>query len=254
MLEHLLVYEIFTYLLIFTRVGAGLMLMPGIGEIYVPPRIRLLFALAFSLALMPVLAPRMPSVPGQPFAVLVMVAGEALTGLFLGSIARMLISGAHTAGTIIAMQSGLATAMMLDISQTTQSTVITNLLSVTAVTMFFAGDLHHLLLHALAQSYDLFTPGTLPPVGDAASFASQTLARTFTVAMQLAAPHIVIGTILYLAAGVMSRLMPTMQILFILLAPQIMLGFFLLMITLSGMMMWYMGYLQETFSAFVVLK
>lgn len=254
MLEQFLVPELFAYLLLFSRIGAGIMLLPGFGEVYVPARIRLLLALAFSALLMPVLGDRLPPLPAQPLEVLVLVAGEVLVGLFLGALARMLISAVHTAGTVIATQSGLASAMMLDISQTTQSTALTNLLTITALTVLFAADLHHLLLTALAQSYDLFIPGAALPVGDLADYGARSLSRVFTVAIQLAAPHIVVGTILYLAAGVLSRLMPAMQIFFILMAPQILVSFFILAVCLSGMMLWYMTYLEQTFMNFVSLQ
>ena len=42
--------------LIFARIGAVLLLLPGVGESYVPPRIRLSFALVVTLALWPVVA------------------------------------------------------------------------------------------------------------------------------------------------------------------------------------------------------
>ncbi len=254
MLEQFLITELFAYLLIFSRVGAGIMLLPGIGEVYVPARIRLLLALSLALLLMPPLTEGMPPVPDQPIALLVIVFTEVLTGLFLGALARMMISAMHTAGTVIATQSGLAAAMMLDVTQTSQSTPVTNLLAVTAVTLLFAMNLHHVLLGGLAQSYELFPAGQLPMLPDFAEHAARTVSRAFAVAIQIASPHIVIGTILYLAAGVLSRLMPTMQIFFILMAPQMLISFFILMITLSGMMLWYMNYLETTFGMFVSLK
>ena len=48
---------VFVYLLVFSRTGAMLMLLPGIGGgAGVPPRVRLLLALAVSMALTPMLA------------------------------------------------------------------------------------------------------------------------------------------------------------------------------------------------------
>ena len=51
--------------LIFARVGALLLTLPGIGESYVPPRIRLSLALLISLVLFPVVAPGLPALPEQ---------------------------------------------------------------------------------------------------------------------------------------------------------------------------------------------
>ncbi len=44
---------VLTYLLVFARVGAMVMLLPAIGQMGVPSRVRLLLALAISIALTP---------------------------------------------------------------------------------------------------------------------------------------------------------------------------------------------------------
>ena len=51
--------------LIFARIGAILMTLPGIGESYVPPRIRLSLALVVSLALWPVIGHLLPPLPAS---------------------------------------------------------------------------------------------------------------------------------------------------------------------------------------------
>jgi flagellar biosynthetic protein FliR len=249
--EQFLVPELFAYLMVFCRVGTGIMLLPGVGEAYVSTRIRLLFAIAFTLAVGPVLAPDMPPPPAEVIPLFSYIIKEIIVGLFLGGIARMIISAMHTAGTIIATQSGLASAMMLDITQTSQSTAITNLLSITAVTVMFVMDLHYLLLAGLISSYDVFPAGATLPADDMMMHAVRTMSQTFAVSMQIAAPHIVIGTVVYLAAGVLSRLMPNMQIFFILMPPQILVSLFILMVTVSGAMLWYMSHLEKQFGTFV---
>lgn len=251
MLEHLLLSEIFAWLMVFFRLGGALMALPGIGEAYVSMRIRLLLALSLSLMLSPAIGPLLPPIPDSPSGVVLLILSETLSGLFFGIVARMLISTMHVTGTIIALQSGLASAMMLDHTQTTQSTVVTNLLSVTAMVLFFATDMHHAAIRAAVESYDIFPPGRFPSTSDSAYYVAQTMSRTFAVAVQLASPHLVIGLILYLGGGVLARLMPGIQIFFIMMSPQIMLSLFILMVTLSAMMMWYMQYLETSFLNFL---
>jgi flagellar biosynthetic protein FliR len=184
---------------------------------------------------------------------MVLVGAEILTGIFFGALTRILISAAHTAGTILAQQSGLAAAQILDITQTGQSTVMTNLISVTAATLLFATDLHHVMLRAVVDSYALFPVGLFPPVADFSQYAMRLVGNTFAVAIQLSAPFIVVGLILYLTAGVMARLMPAMQIFFILLPPQMMLSFFVLMVCIGPIMLWYMHYIEDTMGNFLQL-
>ena len=51
--------------LVFARLGAILMLLPGLGETYVPPRIRLSLALLITLVVWPIAAPALPALPAS---------------------------------------------------------------------------------------------------------------------------------------------------------------------------------------------
>jgi flagellar biosynthesis protein FliR len=252
MLETLLVSQLYGFLLVFCRLGAALMLMPGFGETYVPMRFRLTLAVMFSLVVTPLVMASLPPIPTTVFGIINLIIAEILVGLFMGGISRFLIAAVHIAGTIIAYQSSLISAVVPDISQTQgQGTSLGNLLGVTALVLLFATDLHHVLLKGMSDSYTLFAPGHFPLVEDFANHASKTMNGAFRTAMQLAAPHIVIGLLLYLAAGIISRLMPNIQIFFIMMPPQILLSFFILMVAASAMMMWYLDYFRETTSGFL---
>src|SRR5436309_1219260 len=109
MLSHFLISELFAFLLIFCRLGSAIMLLPGFGEAYVAPRIRLMLALMFSLILTPVI--HFPPAPATVSGLLFLMTGEILAGLFIGGLARMLIAAMHVAGTVIAYQSSLASAL-----------------------------------------------------------------------------------------------------------------------------------------------
>ena len=250
-LESFVIGELFTFLLIFTRVGTGIMLLPGIGEGYVSPRIRLLFAVMVSLLLTPVLQDKMPPVPNSPLMLFIIMAGEMLVGLFFGMLARILVATMHTVGMIMSYQSSLSAATMFDVSQATQGSAIGNFLSVTVVLLLFATNLHHLMLGGLVDSYTLFVPGQPLPIGDMANSMGRLVSDVFIVAVKLASPLIAISLILYVGAGVLSRLMPNMQVFFVLIPAQIQLSFTVLMISLSGIMLWYLDFAEARFSAFL---
>jgi flagellar biosynthetic protein FliR len=251
MIENLLVSHIFTVLLVFSRVGTVVMLIPGIGEAYVSPVIRLLLALALSVMVSPMLTPYMPPVPGSPLELGVLLSAEVLTGAMIGGITRIMISTMHTTGMIIAAQSSLGAAMMFDINQASQGSSIGNLMSLSAVVLIFVTDMHHILLRGLFQSYDLFTPGIFPPVEDFANYVTQLVGRSFEIAVHLSAPHLLVGLVIYTAGGVMSRLMPTMQVFFIIIPAQLMLSFLVLMVTFTAMMTWFFNHLQTVLGGFV---
>jgi flagellar biosynthetic protein FliR len=132
-----------------------------------------------------------------------------------------------------------------------QGTSLGNFLGVSALVLLFATDLHHLMLRGLAESYTLFLPGKFPNVADFAGHATKTMDGSFHMAMQMAAPHLVVGLIIYLGAGIIARLMPNMQIFFLLMAPQLLISFFILMISFSAIMLWYMEYIKDSLGSFL---
>ena len=251
MLSHYLTSELFAFLLVFCRVGTALMLLPGFAETYVATRFRLLLALFFSLLLAPVV--HTIAVPDDIPHLLILILGEIMVGLFIGGLSVLLISAIHIAGYIIAFQTGLSASLSLGLGQTQgQDTTLGNLLSFSALVLLFATDMHHLMLRGLADSYSLFLPGQFPIVQDFANHATHMMDDAFTTAMQLAAPSLVVGMIMNLGAGILSRLMPNFQIFFIMIAPQLLIGFFILMVTISSIMLWYVDYVKATLATFLV--
>jgi flagellar biosynthetic protein FliR len=252
MLSDFLVSELFAFLLVFCRLGTALMVMPGFSEIYVPTRIRLLLALTFSLILAPTIK-TLPPLPPEIFGLTSLIIAEIITGFLIGTMARMMISAIHMAGMIIAYQSSLASALIPDVTQNQggQGSVLGNMLAMSAIVIIFASDTHHLMLRGIADSYTLFLPGKMPMLGDFADQASRVMNGAFEMSMKLSAPHLVVGLVLYLGAGVLSRLMPNMQIFFIMIAPQILISFFIFMIVISTLLMWYLDYFRETLGGFL---
>jgi flagellar biosynthesis protein FliR len=250
-LSTLLAGQLFAFMLIFSRLGTAFVSMPGFGEVFVSPRIRLMLALTISALLTPILGPKLPPQPANVFALTLLVGGEVIYGALLGLLGRLIISTVETAGMMIAMQISLSNAFVFNPAMAAQGSLIGALLGVLAIVMLFATDMHHLMLLAVVDSYTVFTPGAAVPFGDIASFYSQAVAKSFLVATQLAAPFIVMGLIFYIGLGVISRLMPQLQIFFIAIPFQIYLGFMLLGLMLSATMLAWLSYAQDSFAQFL---
>jgi len=236
----------FVFMLVFARLGAMVMAMPAIGDGTVPVRVRLMLALMLTLVMMPIVRDAYAAIPQTLGAVLVAMLSELVIGVFLGLTARLLTSAIQVAGTAIAFQSGLAFAQSFDPTQGVQSAIVGTFLALLATTLIFATDLHYLLFAALRDSYDLFVPGAALPVNDFAEAAIRIVAGAFTVGIQLAAPFLVFGLIFYMGLGVLSRLMPQLQVFFLAMPANILLAFVLLMLLISSMMLWYVDYFSST--------
>jgi flagellar biosynthesis protein FliR len=151
LLDQFVLTQLGAFLLIFARVGTALMVMPGFGDSYVSPRIRLLFGLAMSVLLTPVLVDKMPPLPASAFSLGLVLIAEVIIGFFIGLIGRTLLSVLHVAGTIIAFQSSLAVSSIFDPVTGAQTAVLSNFMTVVAMTIIFALNLHHIMLAAVVE-------------------------------------------------------------------------------------------------------
>lgn len=241
----------FALLLIFARVGALIMVLPALGERAVPSRLRLVFAWAFTLLLYPVLSPAFAGMADTLYGALSRLVVEVVTGLLIGLSVRLVMSALYIAGSAIAMQTGLGFAQNVDPTQGVQAALFASFLSVFAVTMIFLTDLHYMLIRAIVDSYTLFKPGALVPVDDFAAMAFRTVAGSFRVAVQIAAPFLVFGLIFYLGIGILSRLMPQVQIFFVAMPVNILVGFLLFMILLAAIMTWFLRHFEAVLAQFL---
>ncbi len=240
------------FMMIFVRVGTLVMLLPVLGEPTIPTRVRLVFALMLSLVFFPLVSQTLPPVPDTLGPLLVMLFGELVIGFFVGLLARIVMSALQVAGSIIAMQTGLGFAQSFDPSQGQQSAIFSSFLSVLAVALIFATNLHHMFLAAIYDSYKLFPPGRLPPVSDGVELAVRMVSSAFSIGVQISAPFLAFGLIFYFGLGILARLMPQVQVFFLAAPANILIGFIMFAALLGIMMLWFLSYLEDSVAPLLV--
>ncbi|MEJ2626489.1 MAG: flagellar biosynthetic protein FliR [Pseudolabrys sp.] len=232
------------FLLTFARIGTMVMLLPGIGEMTMPARVRLSLALLLTMVLVPVHEKAYAVSLDSLAPVFTMLIEEIMVGVILGMTARLAISCLQVAGTVVAQQMGLGFVTALDPTQNQQGALVGNFLTLLGITLIFATDLHYLVIAALNDSYNIFKPGQLPLAGDVAQHITHVVAVAFRIGIQLSAPFLVFGLLFNLGLGVLSRLMPQMQVFFIGLPLSIMLGLLLLLVVIGAMMGTFVHYFE----------
>ncbi|MEP0518659.1 MAG: flagellar biosynthetic protein FliR [Hyphomicrobiales bacterium] len=241
----------YKFMIVFARVGVLVMLLPGFGQNGIPTRVRLAFALLLTLLMVPLVEVPVLVSADWPFGALTVMLKEVLIGLFIGLTVRMVLMATSIAGSTISNQMGLGLAQSVDPTQGIQGALFANFLGVLALTLVFITDLHHLVIAAIHDSYILFAPGALPPASDMAMAAMMSMSEAFTIGVRMSAPFLVFGLIFYVGIGVLSRLMPQIQIFFIAMPASILLGFVLLALLLSTMMTVYHEYLTTLLTRFL---
>lgn len=225
--------------LLFCRLGAIVMLIPGIGEGFVPPRIRLAFAFAMALALFPVISPGVPAIPTAVSGVAGAVIKELLIGLFIGAILRFFMSALATAGELVSIQTTLGFSQTANPTQAAPSTTIGTFLGLLGIVLIMTTDLHHLFLGAIVKSYTVFPFARPVPVGDAGMLAVQTVGKSFALGLQLAAPVVVFSLVFNIATGLIGRVMPQFQIFFVASPLMVLMGLSIFALSLGAIgMVW----------------
>ena len=231
------VLQVYTAGLVFARIGAMVMLMPGIGETVVPQRIRLSFAVLMAILLAPLVAQSVTRLPVGVGALAGAVIHEVLVGLMIGLILKLFVSSLTTAGEIISIQTTLSFAQTANPAGAPSSTAVATFLSMLGLVLIMVTDLHHLFIGAMVKSYDIFPFTRTIPVNDAAALAVRTVADSFKLGVQLAAPVLVFSIVFNLATGLVGRVMPSFQIFFVTSPLSVILGLSLLGLSLGGIAM-----------------
>ena len=250
-LQALIDANLFAWLLVFTRVGSAMMVLPVFGDQFVPNRVRLLLALIISMIVTPALLSQLPREPASVLSLFLLLAGEILTGIFIGSLGRLMFGALEVAGMIIAMQTGLSNAFVFNPALATQGSLPGSLLSWLALLLILITNLHHLLIMAVVRSYETFQPGAPVPIGDFAQTVTRLVADSFMIGVEMAAPFLATGLVFALALGIMARLAPQMQVFFVFMSAQIAYGLFLFAITVSAMMLFWLRHFEGTLIQFL---
>ena len=84
----------------------------------------------------------------------------------------------------------------------------------------------------LVESYQLFPMGDVPDSGSMAQFIAKAVNAAFAIGVKIGAPFMVLGLMINVGIGVLSRLMPQVQVFQLALPLQILLAIILLMLVI----------------------
>lgn len=227
------------FLIVLCRISAVVMTAPGLGETTYPMTVRAGIALCLSLTLLPVVQPSILPIAKEalnsPTKTLIIIVCELLCGGFLGWLARLIALAFAVAMQIIAVFTGLASVLQPDAELGASSTALSHMASMIIPVVFLSTGLYLLPLAAVTGSYTLFPPGHMPMIGDMAKSVTQTTAHSFMLALQLAAPFALIGTLWPAMLGVLNRLLPSIQVYSIAMPAQLLGGVLLLAMLIQVM-------------------
>ena len=149
-------------LVVFARLGAAFVVLPGFSATYVPMRMRLLIALAWRCSCDAGAGQRPAADAGHSLGAGCYCSANRRSACSW-AVSRITFAALQTAGTFIAYLSSFANALVQDPVADQQSSTIAGFFTALGLVLVFVTDVHHLMVRAVFDSYALFQPGAPPP-------------------------------------------------------------------------------------------
>ena len=226
----------FQAVLVFARLGAAAMVLPGLGEEEVPAPVRLGLGLGLVVLMLPGLAPGLPQAPDAATETVRLIGLEVAIGLWLGGLARLVAMAMAVAGQAIALLLGLAQALVPDPQLGGQGTATGRLLALAAAVLVLGSGLWAIPLRALVESYGVLPVGEGFPAGAGAEAMAGAAADSLALALRLAAPFVLAAVVINVALGLLTRIAPQVQVYFIAVPGQVLAGIALLALILPALL------------------
>jgi flagellar biosynthesis protein FliR len=203
--------------LIFVRVMTMIGFAPLLSHPSIPSTTKIGLALLLSYILM-------TAHGASPFAdvsaqlnlgtLVIFVVKEVIVGIAIGYAITIVLAGVQFAGYLIASDMGLSMANIFNPELNEQVPVIGQLMNIIAMLLFLLIDGHLFLIEALKSSFDviplasldtIFSPGFMQTV-------VQLTGTVFVIAVKIAAPVMAATFLSTIGLGILSRIVPQMQV------------------------------------------
>lgn len=250
--EQIVLTDLVTYLAAyfwpFVRISTFVVVMPVLSGAVVPGQVRALIAIALTFLLAP-LVPGSVNVEFMSLNGLILVVQEAVIGVAMAFIVQLVFDAIALGGQVISMSMGLGFAVFLDRARGVNVPVLGQFFLMLAVLVFLALDGHLMLIHTLADSFQLLPIGsgglTIAAISGLLAWTSQ----LFIIAMKIALPAVTGLLVVNLAFGVTSRAAPTLNLFAVGFPAAMLFGFVVIFLSMGSLVENMIGSTNEALAA-----
>lgn len=215
--------EMLTFFAVLVRYSVLFVVLPFVGDHFVPGPVKILLSLAVTIALFPALVASGDVKPADAVAwgataggIAGTIAMEVVFGLVLGYVAKLSFETISFGGNLVGNFMGYSIASTYDPSQQSQTQVVAQIQMAIAMLVFLVLDGHHVMLRAALESFRIVGVGGMLKMTQAGAFSERLIGLTGEVikfGIQLSAPIAVVLFGVNLIFGVMAKAMPQLNIL-----------------------------------------
>ena len=236
--------EFKTFFLILTRVSVILFLFPFFSSRVIPVLTKAGLALVITVILYPIIDSAPGAFPATAWGMARIVFSELIVGMILGLLIQMFFEGVRIMGQLVGFQTGFAITNILDPQSGQQVSILSNMAYLLAMVLFLLLNGHHILLGAMRESFQIIEVGSLNLNRQIFQRVMATSADMFVIAVKIGAPAIAALLFTKVAFGLITKLMPQMNIMIVAFPVQIIVGLVFFGVSLSvllGSMEKYLG-------------
>jgi len=199
------------FILVLARVTPLFVLAPLFSSQLIPARVKGLIAVGISIGLTPI-AMHGQHVPSDAVSVAELVLEGLLVGLAFAFSLSMLLAALESAGSLIDVVSGFSYGSLINPMNGESSAVISRFYSLvgTMIFLMIGGDAW--TLRGLSRTFQLVPLTDAPRLSSLVSGVEQVFGTIFTAALEVAAPVLAALLITDVAFGVVSRVVPQMNV------------------------------------------
>jgi flagellar biosynthetic protein FliR len=199
------------FFLVLGRVAPLFMLAPLFSSRMVPMRVRGVIAVGLSIGLTGV-ATHGQNIPGAPLAVAMLFVEGLLVGLAFAFAVSAVFAAVQAAGSLTDTLAGFSFGSTVDPVNGNQGGSLTQLYGLVGVAMFLAIGGDAWILRGLARTFDLVPLTKGPEIHSLVAGAEMAVGSIFVSAIEVAAPAILALLVTDVAFGMVSRVVPQLNV------------------------------------------
>ncbi len=230
------VIELQIFLVIFARVTGFIAAVPLFSSMQTPYRAKAVIALMLAWTLFPILRQKFSAPTDFSLAPLtLLVISEALLGMLLALIARLIFVAVEYGGNIIGFQMGFSAANVYDPQNQGQIQLVSQFQNIFATFIFLSINGHFIFFETMVGSFTVLPPGTINLSGEAVPYLMELTSKMFILGLQFSAPVLTVLLLCGLILGVLARVFPQLNVFMLSFPINISVALFAIAITLNMM-------------------
>lgn len=232
------------FLLVFVRVSGIFIMAPIFGSKNIPVHVKAGVAFTLSMILFPLIFQSDIHLPEKLFPYVSLLISELFVGWVIGFVCSLVFSAVQMAGQVLDTQVGFGMVNIMDPQSGQQVPLIGNFKYILALLVFLISNGHHLLLAALFNSFQMIPVTGVVFHGALTGLIVDMVWGIFSIALKISFPVLISLLLTDIALGILARTMPQMNIFVVGMPVKIIVGIFILSLTVP----FYILFLEVAFN------